>query len=346
MADTQNSPANQPLPGSEREAAEAFLGLLDPQEETIEQPEESSPTEDVDESTEETQDEPLEEEEGELEDESEDEEEEEPESEEEQEETEEVYSVKVDGEEMEVSLDELIKGYSRQSDYTRKTQELASERNSMAAQQQQWANEIAEAQAERQQYISALGQMITNQMAGLEQFTKVDWERLREEDPIAFVQKKEDFRDAQERVRQAQAEQHIAQEKQQQELARVKKLAMQEEYTRLVERVPEWAETESRNKMAAELNSYALEQGFSSEEVAGLIDHRSLIVLMKARKYDELQKTDVKKVKKKPKVVKSGQGGNKKQEAKTTKRIASIKRLKETGRVEDATSLLEDFVDI
>jgi hypothetical protein len=190
MADTQPSPATQPLPGSEQEAAEAFLGLLDPQEETIEQPEESTPTEDVDESTEETQDEPLEEEEGELEDESEDEEEEEPESEEEQEETEEVYSVKVDGEEMEVSLDELIKGYSRQSDYTRKTQELASERNSMAAQQEQWANEIAETQAERQQYISALGQMITNQMAGLEQFTKVDWEKLREEDPITFVQKK------------------------------------------------------------------------------------------------------------------------------------------------------------
>ena len=38
------------------------------------------------------------------------------------------YAVKVDGEEQEVSLDELRDGYQRQSDYTRKTQELASER--------------------------------------------------------------------------------------------------------------------------------------------------------------------------------------------------------------------------
>ena len=38
------------------------------------------------------------------------------------------YAVKVDGEEQEVTLNELRDGYQRQSDYTRKTQELASER--------------------------------------------------------------------------------------------------------------------------------------------------------------------------------------------------------------------------
>ena len=39
------------------------------------------------------------------------------------------YTVKVDGSEEQVSLDELRDGYQRQADYTRKTQELASERN-------------------------------------------------------------------------------------------------------------------------------------------------------------------------------------------------------------------------
>tara|TARA_R100001132_G_scaffold477_1_gene708 strand:- start:187 stop:726 length:540 start_codon:yes stop_codon:yes gene_type:complete len=38
------------------------------------------------------------------------------------------YTIKVDGVEEQVSLDELRDGYQRQSDYTRKTQELASER--------------------------------------------------------------------------------------------------------------------------------------------------------------------------------------------------------------------------
>ena len=341
------------VPGSVAEAQNAFLGLMEPVEEKPEE-QESAPPEDVEESTEETQDEPLEEdvleEEAEEEsiDESEEESEEEESDEDEQEEVEEVYSVKVDGEEMEVSLDELIKGYSRQSDYTRKTQELASERNQMAELQQQWANEISQAQAERQQYISALGQVIQNQMAGLEQYATINWEQLREEDPIAFVTKKEEFRDAQERVRQAQARQYQEQQKQEAEIEKVRKLAVQEEYKRLVEAVPEWGDSDKRGKIASEISSYAVEQGFTQEELKDLIDHRSLIVLMKAQKYDALQKSDVKakKVKNKPKVVRSGKGSNKKQDTARSKRIASMKRLKQTGKPEDAASLFEDFVEL
>ena len=39
-----------------------------------------------------------------------------------------VYVVKIDGEEQKVSLEELQNGYQRQADYTRKTQEIAAER--------------------------------------------------------------------------------------------------------------------------------------------------------------------------------------------------------------------------
>ena len=38
------------------------------------------------------------------------------------------YTVKIDGEEEQVSLEELQQGYQRQADYTRKTQEIAAER--------------------------------------------------------------------------------------------------------------------------------------------------------------------------------------------------------------------------
>jgi hypothetical protein len=335
MADT-----NDPLPvvpGSITEAHNALLGLMEPEEETPET-EESAPTEDVEESTEETQDEPLEEDvlEEEAEEESEEESEEEELDEDESEEEPDVYAVKVDGEELEVSLDELVKGYSRQSDYTRKTQELASQRE-----------QIYQAQAERQQYIEALGQVVQQSMVGLEQYANVDWESLREEDPIAFVTKKEEFRDAQERVRQAQAQQGAEAEKQKQEFAKIKQMALQEEHKKLIAAVPEWNEPEKRNELAKELSSYALSQGFKQEELKELIDHRSLIVLMKAQKYDALQKSDVKakKLKNKPKVVRSGKGSTKKSDAKS-KRIASMKRLKQTGRAEDAASLFEDYVEL
>ena len=46
--------------------------------------------------------------------------------------TSDTYSVKIDGEVHEVTLEELQNGYQRQADYTRKTQELASERERLA----------------------------------------------------------------------------------------------------------------------------------------------------------------------------------------------------------------------
>jgi hypothetical protein len=347
MADTLTAPL--PVePGSITEAQSAFLGLLEP-EEVKPEPEESDPTENVEESTEETQDEPLDEVSEEEEDSVEDEEESEEESEEDEiEEESDVYVVKVGGEELEVSLDELVSGYSRHSDYTRKTQEIASERSQMAELQQQWSNEITQAQAERQQYIEVLGQFAEQSTAGLEQFNNVDWEHLRQTDPIAFVTKKEEFREAQERVQQVKVERDSSLQKQNEELAKMRHLAVQEEHKRLIEAVPEWNDKEKRDKMAGDLSSYALEQGFSKEELQQLIDHRSMIVLMKAQKYDALQKSDVKskKLKNKPKVIRAGKGTNKKSDTAKAKHIASMKRLKESGHVNDSVALFEDFIDI
>ena len=39
------------------------------------------------------------------------------------------YTVKVDGSEMDVTLDELLRGYQREADYTRKTSELSLEKS-------------------------------------------------------------------------------------------------------------------------------------------------------------------------------------------------------------------------
>ena len=53
------------------------------------------------------------------------------------------YTVKIDGVEQEVTLDELRNGYSRQQDYTRKTQELAQKRKSFEDQQAELAKKDA-----------------------------------------------------------------------------------------------------------------------------------------------------------------------------------------------------------
>ena len=176
MADTQEAPqapaATQPIPalgGSVTEAQEALLSLMEPEEETPEE-EEAQPTEE-EESQPEEEDESLEEESEEEEEASEDTDEREPEEED-------LYAVTVNGEEQAVNLEELVKGYSRQSDYTKKTQELSQQRREMETLQEQWSGEVARIQAERQHYVDSLQAAVQSSIGQLDQFASIDWNKL------------------------------------------------------------------------------------------------------------------------------------------------------------------------
>jgi len=343
MADKQPAPQaheNQLQPGSLWEAQEALLQMTEPEGETPET-EEATPAEE-EESQPVAEDESFEEE---------SEEEEEPEGEEESEETdveeEELYTVKVDGAEREVNLDELLSGYSRQSDYTKKTQQLAQERQQMGQLQQQWQQEMIAAQTERQQYIDALGQVVNQSMTGLEEYANIDWATLKEDDPIAYVTRRDEFREAQENVRAMQGQQAYAMQQQEAEMQNAVQYRTREELGMLVQKVPEWKDKETRQELTKNLREYATGQGFSPEEISSLIDHRSLIVLLKAQKYDAMQNSDVKskKLKNKPNVVRSGTGTTSKATSKS-KRAAKMKRLQNTGHVDDAVSILEDMMNL
>ena len=346
MADTQQAPhsAIQPKEGSVEEAHEVLLSLLEPEKEKPET-EEAKPTEE-EESTEETQDESLEEE-SEEEAETEEEEEESEESDDEVEEEPDVYSVTVNGEEQEVTFDELLKGYSRQSDYTRKTQELSDNRREFQSMQQAMAQEYQQIQAERQQYVDALQNVIDGSVMGLDQLANVDWNKLREEDPVAFITKKEEFRESQDRLRDYQSQQQEVMNQQYAEHQESMKQSLVQEHQKMASIVPDWGVPEKQKKMASGLKEYAISNGYTAEEVSSLADHRSLIMLLKAQKYDNLQKADVKskKLKNKPKVIRAGKGKDKSDTDKS-KRAAQMKRLRGTGHINDASALLEDFIDI
>ena len=348
MADTQTAPhpAAQPTPalgGSVTEAQEALLSLLDSEEEKPKE-EEAAPTEE-EESIEETQDESLEEE-SEEESDSEDEEEEAEESDDEEEEDP-LYAVTVNGEEHEVTFDELLRGYSRQSDYTKKTQELSSERKEMEGLHKTYASEIQQIQAERQQYMENLQQIIEGSASEMAQLTNVDWKGLKESDPIEYVTKREELREAQEKVQNLQNHREVARQKQAADTEVMRKSLMTEEHGKLVSALPEWGDSTKQAKIASDIKSYGLSQGFTDAELGSLIDHRSVLVLIKASKYDAMQSSDVKskKLKNKPKVIRSGKGRSSSQ-AEKGKRTAQMKRLRGTGHIDDASALLEDFIDI
>ena len=88
------------------------------------------------------------------------------------------YTIKVDGEQQQVSLEELQSGYQRQADYTRKTQELASERQRL----QQAETIVSALEADPQGTLAALGNALGVADSPVPRDNVSSWE---DEDPTA-----------------------------------------------------------------------------------------------------------------------------------------------------------------
>ena len=250
------------------------------------------------------------------------------------------YTIKVDGEEYEVNLEELKAGYQRQSDYTRKSQALAEGRKENEAIQ----SERIRLEQERQMYANGLQMLKEQQSAKLQEFKGVDWENLKEEDPYAYMLKKDEYRDAQDKARNAAQQQQIVQQQQQQQEAQSRATFVQDQYSQLVNALPEWDNKESTVK--EDIRKFAISSGYAPEEVDQLADHRSVLILKKAMEFDKLTKKVAPKkkaIKKVPKVQKSGRGKVKSEAAddKTKKKRA---RLRKSGHQDDAASVFYDML--
>ena len=250
------------------------------------------------------------------------------------------YTIKVDGKELEVGIDELKNGYQRQADYTRKSQALAEQRKGTEAIQ----SERQQLEQERQMYANGLQMLQEQQSAKLNNFDTVEWETLKQEDPYQYMIKKDEYRDAQESINSLAAEQRLVQQEQAQQAQQARSHFVQQEYARLIEALPEW--NDSKSTVKKDVQEYATSVGFRPEEISQLADHRSVLIIKKAMEFDRLTtKVAPKKkaVKRVPKVQKSGRGNSNEDaaaEAVNKKRA----RLRKSGKQDDAASLFFDML--
>jgi hypothetical protein len=250
------------------------------------------------------------------------------------------YTIKVDGEELEVGIDELKNGYQRQADYTRKSQALAEQRKETENIQ----SERMQLEQERQMYANGLQMLQEQQSAKLNDFENTDWTTLKEEDPYAYMLKKDEYRDAQEKAANVVQQQQLIQQEQAQEVQKARAHFVQQEYARLVDALPEWNDKESTIKK--DIQEYASSVGFRPEEISQLADHRSVLIIKKAMEFDKLTKKVAPKkkaVKKVPKVQKAGRG-NSKEDAATEDLKKKRARLRKSGKQDDAASLFYDML--
>lgn len=249
------------------------------------------------------------------------------------------YTVKVDGKDVEVTREELLAGYSRHADYTQKSQVLAEQRKKAE-------QELAATQQERQRYLSQLEQFNIQADSKIEEFAKTDWTKLKEEDPTEYMLKRDQYRELQDSKRKVEEEQKNLQYKQQLE----QQAKWQEELGRqqqlMAEKLPEWNDPDKGPKLKQNIKSFAVKKGFTEQEVNSLIDARSVDVLHKAMLYENLlaAKISNKKAKVVPKVQKPGSPATK-GEISSDKVKAQRARLRKTGHVNDAKSVIESLLN-
>ena len=247
------------------------------------------------------------------------------------------YFIKVDGEEQEVTLDELRNGYQRQADYTRKSQALAEQRKAYEA-------NLQAIQSEREQYSQALQLMVAQQKNELSQYENIDWKTLKEDDPMEYMEKRLEFQEARDKIARVQQEQQRVAAEQQQRVQQQLSEIMQAEFTKLKEALPAYADPSSNLKN--ELRDYGLSLGFSQQDLDSISDHRVVLVLHKAMLQDRAAQGTVRKAKSSkpvPKVVKSGTPESKTQRSKKATQQRR-ERLARTGSTRDATSVFLDLI--
>ncbi|WP_367256510.1 hypothetical protein [Pseudomonas sp. stari2] len=255
----------------------------------------------------------------------------------EQESEQQTFTVKIDGKEVEVPLSELLNGYQRQSDYTKKTMEAAEVRKAADA-------ETQKAQQERQQYHAELQRMAVQLEGVLEQQGQIDWDALRESDPMEYLKQQHLFQKRHALYQQNIQEQQQLAQQFQHEQAQAHQSYLAQQRDDLLAKLPDWKDEAKAVAEKTAISKFLQEQGFGDEDISSITDHRHVIVARKAMLYDQLManaKVQAKKVQEAPqRVVKPGVTSTGTPDGRTT----AMKRLEKSGRVEDAAAVFASIL--
>lgn len=248
------------------------------------------------------------------------------------------FVVKAAGEEREVTLQELIEGYQKGTDYHKKTNQLAEQRKAVEAEKTaiEQAKQARDAYSQR---LQAMDNFLSQQMRG------EDIESLKETDPIAYAVKVAERTQQEKQVQQIRAEQQrIAREQQAEREAHLEKHLV-EEAKRVAEAIPDYAHPEKGEKVRSELRSFAKSIGYSDTELANATDSRAVLTLWMASQYQKLQKAKpgvTKKVTEAPKMLRAGNATGKTIATEAAKQ--DFARLRKTGSRQDAARVFERFL--
>lgn len=213
-----------------------------------------------------------------------------------------MVDIKVNGEVSRVPVGEAIKGYQRESDYSRRVNEVEDTRKSLT-QAQQYAENAA----------AVIDMMYKQDLEQLEQSRQsIDWNQLRQTDPAEWAAKSQEFQQYEALIAQKYqtAYQQVETDRENRSAEQMQYLLQQTEKSKevLLEKVPEWRDDTVRSQDMGDIVQYLSGLGYSREELQGILDPRVMQVARDAMMYQKAKtaKPVEKQVKRKVKVLKPG----------------------------------------
>ena len=246
-----------------------------------------------------------------------------------EEQTTDLHQVTVNGEKIDVDLEELKAGYQKDADYRRKTEELAIEKRELRAEEDRLKNQYSTKMEDLNSLVATLNAEINNDMNSKE------LDALWEEDPTEAAKVDRRIQKRKNTIQQAQQKLRDHQQAQFQEILR-------EEQKKLHLRHPEIADPIKGATVKSNIMNYLSSKGFSNEDVARIYDSRYFDVIMDGMNFNKSKSVKPGLVSKKVKPSKFVKSGTKstKEELNSKTRLNQIKALKKSGNPKDATDLL------
>lgn len=249
------------------------------------------------------------------------------------------HTVKVDGKEVQVSTAELIKGYNRQADYTKKSTALAHERKQVEALKE----EVKDLPQVKKAYQDSTQEFARNSGLVLKALQdrflpKAPNPDLAEKNPGLYIKQKELHQEALQFVGGIQQELGKIQQLQAAEFNKQKA----ESRGKLVTLIPEIADVAHRTKFT----SYLTGLGFTNDDITNTVDNRLFQMAHKAWKYDEMvkAKAGIQTDNPKPKVSKSSVAPEDPKAVKTRQQREPFDRHKRERSVESAAMAMRGLL--
>ena len=247
-----------------------------------------------------------------------------------------LYAVKINGVEEMVTLDELQSSFSRQKDYTKKTQELAAQRR-----------QLKNMQAEISQKDEVYSELLPKMQSALENSLgqEPNWQELYDNDPISYVREKDVWEEKKKQLEAVQAEQaRVQQEAQAKQAEQIQKY-MQYGESKLLDQIPSWKDSQKATNEKMAIRDHAFNDlGFTAEEIEQVYDYRLLLGLRNSWLQSKTQKAVKKNPKQKKAAARVARPGSVTQKNKTTPLKKSRQKLRKTGKVQDAAKVFEQML--